>query len=648
MIEKMSFVTLAGPKSDIDRLIDTYLARHDIQLENALMEMESAEGFTTFSEDNPYKELVAKSRELIALVSGSTKLNAKTSPMEMTIKEAEKFINYVDNEIEELRNEINELNIRKQRLTEDYNTLAPFKSLNYKLKPIKKMQFFSHLFGRIPTLEYDKFMTFLDPDLNGIFVTCLYESDYVYGVYFSPKESFEKIQTSLNEFRFEEIKLPNSYTKRPDNECLEIAKSIAEVDEQIKVLNSRVNTVIQVNRKNILSAGSRIEIAYSNFDVRKMAACTYDSTTAFNVVCGWMTARDAKTLVKETDDDEDVVCVINNNLEKQKSTPPTKLRNPKIVRPFELFVKMYGLPAYNEFDPTIFLTITYALIFGVMFGDLGQGLCLLLGGFILYKVKKMDIAGIICASGFFSCIFGTLFGSFFGFEDIIPALWIKPLEDKVALPFLGELNTILVVAFCFGAFMILVTMIINMLTSIKQRNLGRFLFGPNALSGFLFYAAVILVIVLYMTGNPLPGTIVLVVMFVIPVILIFLEEPLKNLVNKRYPVIDESVGIYGATAFFELFEYMISYLSNSLSFLRIGVFAISHAAMMEVFLTLAGAENGGSANIFVVIVGNVIVLCMEGLIVGIQVLRLEYYEFFGRFYDGSGKEFIPYTKNLKN
>ena len=95
------------------------------------------------------------------------------------------------------------------------------------------------------------------------------------------------------------------------------------------------------------------------------------------------------------------------------------------------------------------------------------------------------------------------------------------------------------------------------------------------------------------------------------------------------------------------FDYLITYLSNALSFLRIGVFAISHAAMMQVVMTLAGAENGGSANIFVVIIGNIIVLAMEGLVVGIQVLRLEYYEIFGRFYEGNGREFVPYRKRNK-
>ena len=150
-----------------------------------------------------------------------------------------------------------------------------------------------------------------------------------------------------------------------------------------------------------------------------------------------------------------------------------------------------------------------------------------------------------------------------------------------------------------------------------------------------------------MTGNPLPGTALLIVMFALPLLLIFLEEPLKNILQKKKPI-EDSPGIFAATAFFELFDYLITYLSNALSFLRIGVFAISHAAMMQVVMTLAGAANGGKANILVVIIGNVIVLGMEGLVVGIQVLRLEYYEIFGRFYEGSGREFVPYRKRNKS
>ena len=139
-----------------------------------------------------------------------------------------------------------------------------------------------------------------------------------------------------------------------------------------------------------------------------------------------MTEADTRAFQAEISSDEKIFCLVdgedtNTPEHDQNHQPPTKLKNPKLFKPFEMYVKMYGLPAYGEMDPTWFVAITYSFIFGAMFGDAGQGLCLLIGGFLLYKFKKIDLAAIISCAGFFSTIFGFLYGSFFGFEDVLPA-----------------------------------------------------------------------------------------------------------------------------------------------------------------------------------------------------------------------------------
>ena len=147
-----------------------------------------------------------------------------------------------------------------------------------------------------------------------------------------------------------------------------------------------------------------------------------------------------------------------------------------------------------------------------------------------------------------------------------------------------------------------------------------------------------------MTGRALPAGIVMAVMFVIPLFIIFFKEPLTAIVEKKAEIMPAEKGMFFVQGFFELFEVLLSYFSNTLSFVRVGAFAVSHAAMMQVVLMLAGAESGGSPNWIIVILGNLFVCGMEGLIVGIQVLRLEYYELFSRFYRGNGREFRPYGK----
>ena len=360
-----------------------------------------------------------------------------------------------------------------------------------------------------------------------------------------------------------------------------------------------------------------------------------------------MTEKDALAFQKDIQNDEKIFCLMEDQQAPAKKKPPTKLNNPKLFKPFEMYVKMYGLPAYNEMDPTWFVAITYSFIFGAMFGDVGQGLILFLGGLFLYKTKHMDLAGIISCAGVFSVFFGFMYGSFFGFEDVLKAIWLKPMNQMMDVPLVGRLNAVFVIAIGFGMFIILICMIFNIINSIRNKDTEKAWFDSNAVAGLVFYGSIVLTVGLFISGRKLPATAVLVVMFGVPLLLMFLKEPLTNLVEKKSEIFPEQKGMFFVQSFFELFEVLLSYLSNTLSFLRIGAFAVSHAAMMEVVLMLAGATNGGSPNWIVVVLGNIFVCAMEGLIVGIQVLRLEYYEIFSRFYAGNGREFQPFMKTLR-
>lgn len=141
----------------------------------------------------------------------------------------------------------------------------------------------------------------------------------------------------------------------------------------------------------------------------------------------------------------------------------------------------------------------------------------------------------------------------------------------------------------------------------------------------------------------------MVVMFGIPLLAIFLKEPLERMVEKKGNAFPETgKGMFFVQAFFELFDVLLSYFSNTISFVRVGAYAVSHAAMMEVVLMLGGATGGGSISWPVIVLGNVFVACLEALLVAIQVLRLEYYEMFSRFYEGDGKPFVPFLKKARN
>ena len=200
----------------------------------------------------------------------------------------------------------------------------------------------------------------------------------------------------------------------------------------------------------IVAAKQRLEELAHNFDVRKMAARMEDQKEDYYILCGWMSEDDVARFMEEVKDDDKVFVVVEEDRNTYFGDPPVKLQNPKLFKPFEMFVGMYGLPAHNEIDPTIFVAVTYSFIFGVMFGDVGQGLLLLIGGFLIYHFKKKPLAGIIACAGVFSTIFGFMFGSIFGFEDIIEPIWLRPIDHMTTLPFIGKLNTVFIVSVAFG------------------------------------------------------------------------------------------------------------------------------------------------------------------------------------------------------
>ena len=647
MIEKMKFLSITGPREDIDRVVDTYLSRYEIHLENALSELKTVKNLRPYIEANPYKEQLASARNLMERFSGTLpKIPANRGESLPGIKEAASFVEQLNEELKELTQKREELAVQIQALKQSKDRVAPFTELNYSLREILGFKFIKFRFGRVTREYYDKINNYVYDTIDTVMFKCLEDPEYVWIVYFVPDKLSEKIDAIYASMHFERVFLPDEYEGTPLEAEHVLADRIQALEAQEREAQETVKTILEEKKEELTGAWIRLERFGVNFDVRKLAACTMHASNNFYILCGWMTERDARAFRKEIEEDADTFCILEDNRGNITSTPPTKMKNPGLFKPFEMYVEMYGLPSYNEIDPTVLIGITYSVLFGFMFGDAGQGLCLLIGGFLLYRLKKVRLAGIISCCGFFSVIFGLLFGSIFGFEDIIDALWLRPQEAMTDLPFIGRLNTVFVVAIAIGMGIILLCMILNIINSVRGHDTEKIWFDTNGAAGLVFYAALASVIVLYMSGNPLPATAVLVVMFLIPLAVMFFKEPLTAMVEKKAKKLHGGVGMFITQGIFELFEVLLSYFSNTLSFVRVGAFAVSHAAMMQVVLMLAGAE-AGDPNWGVIIGGNLFVCGMEGLIVGIQVLRLEYYELFSRFYRGSGRAFEPYGKTEK-
>ena len=642
MIVKMKFLSITGPRNDIERMAGQYLSKYEIQLEHALTELKTVQNLRAYTDKNPYEEILRQASEYLP-----ADLHTDREVPDMTVDKAEQILREAEKNLTDLKERKTELIAKCEKCKASMDSIEPFQGLEFDVHSLLNFHYEKYRFGRISKEYFDKFDRYVYDTLDTIFYKCKSDEEYVYGVYFVPASLADKIDAVYASMHFEHIFIPDEYEGTPTHAYEELKEELAKLDEELVSMDQKITSVVADRIDELAAASAYLKKRSASFDIRKYAALTKEKDNVFYILCGWMPEDQADAFQKELEEDEQTFVVVEDDHDNIFSTPPTKLHNLKIFRPFEMYVKMYGLPAYNEMDPTMFVAITYAFIFGAMFGDVGQGLVLLLGGFFLYKKKGMDLAAIIGSAGIFSTFFGFMYGSFFGFEDVLPARWLKPKEAMMTLPVVGQMNTVFVVAIVFGMFLILTAMILHIIVAVRNHDIEGTWFDTNGVAGFIFYGFVVASLILFMSGHALPATIIMVLVLGLPLLAMAFKEPLTAWMEKKKAELDGGVAMYLVLTFFEMFEVLLSFFSNTLSFVRIGAFAVSHAAMMEVVLMLAGFENGATGNWLVIVLGNAFVCAMEGLIVGIQVLRLEYYELFSRFYKGTGHAFKPYKMNEK-
>jgi len=354
------------------------------------------------------------------------------------------------------------------------------------------------------------------------------------------------------------------------------------------------------------------------------------------VVVGWVPSANLEALTQLLKQASKEILIEAIPVERagQHSNVPVALRNPGLLKPFELLVNTYARPRYEELDPTFLIALTFPLLYGAMFGDVGHGLVLAAIGGLLSR--KTSLGGLLIACGLSGILFGFIFGSIFGFEEILPHL-IQPMHSILQ---------ILAIAIGIGIVLLTLGYLLNLYNAFRARDWGRFFFDSNGLFGLIFHWSFLgLFASALLPGFPIP-TIVFVILAIVSVLLcVVFAEPLKHWMEGHYPLIEGSIGIFAVQAVAELLEKVISVFSNTMSYVRVGAFAIVHAgftgAVFVIARLLSGGEEAGFAYWAVVVLGNLFVIGLEGFIVAIQTMRLHYYEFFSKFFRGGGAPFEP-------
>jgi V/A-type H+-transporting ATPase subunit I len=285
------------------------------------------------------------------------------------------------------------------------------------------------------------------------------------------------------------------------------------------------------------------------------------------------------------------------------------LRNPVWARPFERFVNLLGTPAAAEADPSSLLAVLVPLMFGYMFGDVGQGLVLLAAALLLRR--RWPVLNILAMCGSVSVAFGVVFGSVFGREDIIPALWVHPIEQP--LP-------VLQAPLAFGVLVLLLGLLLKALQLVWQGAAKQWwrLEAPQ----LVLYISVLTMLVSSRAGPVAGGAL------------------LWYLLGSRLQQRDDATFAMTA-ALGNLVENLVQLLINTLSFVRVGAFALAHAGLALAFTTLADMPESRVLAVAILVLGNLVVIVLEGLVVTVQTTRLVLFEFFIRFVHAGGRVFRP-------
>jgi len=286
---------------------------------------------------------------------------------------------------------------------------------------------------------------------------------------------------------------------------------------------------------------------------------------------------------------------------------PLLLSNPPWARPFEIFCRALGMPSSSEADPTPLLAVVVPLMFGYMFGDVGQGLVLAAVGW--WYRRRFPIARLLMVGGVAAALFGLLFGGIFSLHGLIPALWLHPLDaplDVLLAPLIG------------GAVLLTVGLGLDALAAWWRGEMRRWL---------LTDAALIVVYLGLLAAFAEPAG-----LWVAAAAALFFCVG-HALHHRRFKAAFSAIG--------ELLEKTLQILINTLSFARVGAFALAHAGLSSAIVALMDAADSLVAKALVLVLGNVVVIVLEALVVSIQTTRLVLFEFFTRFMQGSGRAFRP-------
>ena len=533
--------------------------------------------------------------------------------------------------------------------------LEPVANVDMDVSAFRNSRYVHSTLGLIPAANVDRLQMSL-AHIPHVFLTLRSDPEKPVVWLAGSQSNSDALERAVRSAYLNPLVVPEEYQGTPEKIIESLHRSIVETQHKIADAKKSLAKLAETYKQQLRNLLGQVHTSRVLAD----AIVRTGQLRHTYVITGWVPTEELEGLTARlrSASKEILIETLPTKRNGDNHDVPVALSNNRFLRPFQMLVNTYARPLYGELDPTLLMAVTFPLLYGAMFGDLGQGLVLLVLGLLIhYKIfaKGLQSLGLlIMYCGASAAVFGYLYGSIFGFEGEaietylhfhFEPLWISPIENILS---------ILGIAIDAGIILLLGAFLLSIFNNIRSKEWAHLIFGHTGLVALVFYIC-FLSFLGYFLGNTAIAPRIAVAIYRLPLplfpagliifgLLMMFSGFFRNLMEGHRPLI-EGKGIGGfvmflVQSFMDIFEMAISMLSNTLSFVRVGAFAVAHGGLSLAIFSLAGTE----ANVkfwIVILIGNIIIIGLEGLIVGIQTMRLHYYELFGKFFTGGGMRFEP-------
>jgi V/A-type H+-transporting ATPase subunit I len=658
---KMKFIELTVFKNDMDMVLE-YLGRQ------AAIQFPEADS----SGDNAPVAQVRKTIDRLTDAAGFLGLDLCAETGEnFTVpgKAEDVLMDRIFPVIDGLKERVTKLEQEKNKIRETFNEVQAFSKMNMPFSELEQLSYLTLRLGRIDTKNHAALREELG---DRAVIIPLGEGGRVLAA--SSKKGRFALDSSLKKFSFESVAVPKDNTGVPAEMLASLEEQRGRIEREIEKINVEKEQTRQSEGANI----KRLVSSWNTALTIEIIKSKFAATESLYHFSGWIPADIAMKIARglleitggraaiRTYSPEEIPSVKDGS-----EKVPVSMKHGAFVKGFESVVFSYGAPLYGTIDPTPLVAFFFTILFGIMFGDVGQGAVLLIAGLLItYGPKSFKsfykFGTPLIAVGISSMVMGFLEGAFFTNESLfIPVtrgltsvVTGKPVDRILQILPMAEFGGSLTKLLYFFGFTVGIGIVLNsaglVINIINRCILKKYeaaFFSKTGLAGLvMFWYAISIALRVIFGGRfelfDFAGLLT-------PVFCIFFGPVIWRVIAREKPVLQHGLMVFVMEGFVEVLETVSSYISNTVSFLRVGAFALSHAVLSFIVFNfyerLASSGIAGSFSaLLIMIIGNVIIIVLEGMIVAIQVMRLQYYEFFNKFFIETGVEFAPFRFKKNN